>query len=349
VAPDQAGLFSRQQALLANLSEGSFERGRRRIGLARAARGVYTALDLDAFDPRTRHLLQARALMLSLGDDWCAGRRTAAVLHGLPLLGFAPSEVQLTRPRSSARVRSSSRHRHINTLLPEERTLVDDLATTTLPRTVFDLARCESRWSAVVVMDAALRAGVPLDELERVLRAHPGWPGIRQARWALAFADGRSESPLESLGRTTCVVEGLPVFEPQVLVLVHGEPIARVDGLWRERLVVFEGDGAVKFDGAGVLPALLTRQERLREAGLPVVRADWGDLTRRRAQWAEGARRELAENPGRLRPGVELVSTTVRVTPLERHDHYRWERPARLSSQHAATGGSSADAKRPVA
>ena len=40
--------------------------------------------------------------ILSLGDEWCVARRTAAVLLGLPLLGRAPTEVQLTRARSTS-------------------------------------------------------------------------------------------------------------------------------------------------------------------------------------------------------------------------------------------------------
>lgn len=352
VAHDQAGLFGRQQALEASTSAGAFERARR-AGLARVAHGVHTAEDLAVLDRRQRHLLEARALILSLGDEWCLARRTAAVLHGLPLLGRAPAEVQLTRPRTTRRVRSSTRHRHINVLLPSERTVVDELPTTTLARTVFDIARRESRRSAVVAMDAALGAGVPREEVEALLREHRGWPGCRQAQWACQFADGRAESPIESLGRTVCLEEGLPLFEPQVLVVVDGEPIARVDGLWRERLVVFEGDGAMKFDGIGVLPALLVRQERLREAGLPVVRAGWHDLIRRSSQWAAGARRELAENPGRLRPGVELISTVPTVRPLERTDHYTWPPlpvlPPRLSTQHAARRGPDTPSRRRVA
>ena len=110
---------------------------------------------------------------------------------------------------------------------------------------MFDLARTESLRSGVVTADAALRSGLPREELVRVLDAHRGWPGVRRARTALAFADGRSESPLESLGRLTCLEEDLPVFEPQVEVWLDGELIARVDGLWREQLVVFEGDGAM--------------------------------------------------------------------------------------------------------
>lgn len=348
VADDQHGLFGRHQALSAAASEGAFNR-RRTASTSTPARGVYLTLSAEATNPRDRHLLAARATIMSLGDSWCVARRTAAVLHGLPLLGYTSTEVQLTRDRARRSVRSSSRHRHINALLDAERTVLDGIPTTTLARTVFDLARRESIRSAIVVCDAALRSGLTPGEVVAVLEAHRGWPGARRARAVLAFADGRAESPLESLGRLTCLEEDLPVFEPQVEVRLYGDLIARVDGLWREQLVVFEGDGAMKFDGEGVLPELLVRQERLREAGLTVVRAGWGDVTRRRQQWAAGVRRELAENPGRLRGGVELASTRPDGRPLDRNDHYLWTPPIRLSTQHAALATSGPPSGRRVA
>ena len=291
------------------------------------APGVLIEASAVPVERRAEHLLVARAEILSLGDHWCCARRTAAVVHGLPLLGWAPASVQLTRDRTTPRVRSDSRHRHINTLPPSERTVVDDLPVTTRARTVFDIARRESFRSGVVVADAALRSGLAPQELLELLDLHPRWPGVRKVRRVLAFADGRAESPLESLGRVTCLEEDLPVFEPQVEVWVDGRFVARVDGLWREQLVVFEGDGGMKFTDESVLPALLRRQERIREAGLPVVRGFWEDVTRRRAAWATGVRRELADNPGRLRDGVDLRPTEVVPKPLDRSDHYRWPPP----------------------
>lgn len=326
LAAEQGGLFSRGQALEDGWTKGALDRALASGRTLALVPGVHLdAQHLAGLSRRDMHLLSARAAVLGLGDAWYAARRTAAVLHGLPLLGRAPGEVQLVRARRQRSVRSSSRHRQINGLEPWETTVVDGIPTTTLARTVFDLARRESFRSGVVVADAALRAGLDRDELRAVLDAHRGWPGTRRARQVVDFADGRSESPLESQFRVTCSEEGLPVFEPQVQVWLHGELIARVDGLWREHLVVFEGDGAVKFrdDPDDAVPALLVRQERLREAGLPVVRGFWRDQ-RRREQWAQGVRRALADNPGRLRPGVELRSTPLRVVPLDRSDHYRW-------------------------
>jgi hypothetical protein len=325
IAREQHGLFSRTQALEDGWTRGRLDRALARGAVVSLAPGILTlAADLEGISRRDRHLLEARALVLAHGDDRHLARRSAAVLHGLPLLGLAPAQVQLTRDARGNKAKSRSRHLRVTELHGTERTRLDELPVTSLARTVYDLARGESLRSAVVVADAALRTGMHRDELLEVLRRHPRWPGSRRAREAILFADGRSESPLESLGRLVCHEEHLPVFEPQVELWHHDELVARLDGLWRDRLVVFEGDGGMKFTGEGVLPALLRRQERIREAGLPVVRASWEDVTRRRKAWAAGVGAELADNPGRLRGGYSLVSTSVRPALLERGDHYRW-------------------------
>lgn len=326
ITQDQDGLFTRAQASAAGWSKGALDRAVARGSLVALACGVYAeASVLTELTRRERHLREAHATILSLGDQWRVARRTAAILHGLPLLGTAPAQVQLTRPRTTRLVRSSSRHRHINGLADHETVRLHGLPSTSLVRTVFDLARHESFRSGVVVADAALRAGMPLDDLRAVLDEHRSWPGSRRACAVLAFADGRAESPLESLGRVTCLEEGLPVFEPQVEVWQDGELIARVDGLWRDALVVFEGDGALKFTEAGVLPALLDRNERLRDTGLDVVRAGWPDVTRTRKRFAGRVADRLASGATRrLAPGVVLVSTRVRPQPLSTEDHYRW-------------------------
>jgi hypothetical protein len=91
VAIDQHGLFSRRQALETLPSAGALERVRRSQPLTALTRGVYTAEDLEALDRRSRHLVEARGMLLALGDSWVVARRSAAVLHGLPLLGHAPA------------------------------------------------------------------------------------------------------------------------------------------------------------------------------------------------------------------------------------------------------------------
>ena len=59
----------------------------------------------------------------------------------------------------------------------------------------------------------------------------------------MGLADGRAESPLESLGRLALLEAGLPRPELQVdLYGPHGF-VARVDGWYEEAAVAIEFDG----------------------------------------------------------------------------------------------------------
>ena len=90
------------------------------------------------------------------------------------------------------------------------------------------------------------------------------------------------------------------------------ELVARLDLVLRGQLLVLEPDGAVKFDGPGVLPNLLARQEGIRNCGLDVVRVGWGDVAGDTRPFGDRVRRRLAEGSlRRLAPGVRLVASRV--------------------------------------
>ncbi|MCU1594325.1 MAG: Uncharacterized protein JWO12_1717 [Frankiales bacterium] len=321
IAAAQRQLFTRAEADDKSGVDWGLESGQ----LTALAPGVLIATAaLAALTGKDLYETRLLAELLHRGDEWHANRRSAAVVHGLPLLGCPPTAPLLVRERRNATERSSSRFRHLSALPPCERDCVNGIRVTSLPRTVFDISRREAFRSAVIVADAALRSGVPREDLQACADRHPRWPGLRAARDVIAFADGRAESPLESLGRVGCRSQGLPVFEPQVEVWVGRRMIARVDGLWRDQLLVFEGDGAVKFKGGADL-RLLGRQEDLRATGLDVLRADWDELHSRQDDFGQRVRARFRERTqATLAAGVRLVSTTVRPTPLSAEDTYRW-------------------------
>jgi hypothetical protein len=100
-------------------------------------------------------------------------------------------------------------------------TTVDGIPTTDAARTVVDLARWISYRSGVVVADSALRGGVSPPELAATAADCARWPGIRQARDVIAFADGLAASPLESVSRVAFNNAGLP---PPRLQVPIGDP-----------------------------------------------------------------------------------------------------------------------------
>lgn len=257
-----------------------------------------------------RHLVTTAALLEAHPDGWYASRRTAALVHGLPLIGKLPARPQLVRDRGAVTDRGSRRTERVTPLPAAHRSLVDDVPVTSLARTVVDVARDASLQQAVVIADAVLRAGVGSDELEEVLAFCTRWPKLSQARDVIAFADGRAENSFESLSRLAFRILGLPVPEPQVEIWADGALVARVDFLWRDHLVVGEADGRSKYTKIEQFYAEKRREETIRDLGLEVVRWDWDAALHPDEDLKDSVARSLARGRlNRLRSDVRLVST----------------------------------------
>ena len=203
--------------------------------------------------------------------------RSAAVLHGLPLIE-RPGTPELTAlvltalgTRSATRVRGAGL---------EEGDVVPwfGLPVTAVARTVIDLSRLDRR-SGLVAADAALRAGLASrSDLAAAAQRCAGWPGARSAREVIGLASPLAESPLESLTRLCVLDAGLPPPEPQVRIADPRDGWwCRVDLLWRDQRVVLEADGKIKYTDAELWREK-RRQVRLERLGYRVVRAIWADV-----------------------------------------------------------------------
>ncbi|WP_162605692.1 type IV toxin-antitoxin system AbiEi family antitoxin domain-containing protein [Jiangella aurantiaca] len=167
---------------------------------------------------------------------------------------------------------------------------------------VADLARTGPILPALVAADAAAALGADLAD---ALRYMSHWPGVGRARWVAEHADPGAESPLETLGRFTCLQFDLPLPVCNAWV-GEGGPEYRVDGLWPFHGVVFEADGALKYDNRPDASRIVARQGerewRLRRLGLDVVRFGWDLAWRNRAELAARFAGLLREHAGRERP-----------------------------------------------
>jgi hypothetical protein len=274
--------------------------------LIRIGWGYYATADLADLIPRLpagRLLLSAAAAAAALGPAAVVSHQTAAQLHGLSLLGPPPAALSVTRPpgvgsrsgRPGVCVRCAALPiEHVGGRLA--------VPVTTVARTVIDLARLLDFRAGVVVADSALQQKLTSKkELRAVVAACRQWPGIRSAAQVVEFADGKAESPLESLARIVFRDCGLPPPELQVEIS-DDEFIGRVDFLWREFRTIAEVDGAGKYDDRGLAMRQLRRDKRLREAGYEVVHFDWKEIngdrgyvaTSVRAAFAQGRRRGTA-------------------------------------------------------
>ena len=168
---------------------------------------------------------------------------------------------------------------------------------------------------AVAVADAAGR-DVARAEVVSALARQAGWPYADAARTALSLVDPRRESWLESWSVVRLHARGVPLPEPQARVEdSRGRFVARVDWWWPELGVVGEADGREKYRRAGLrtpddaerqLREEKEREDRLRDAGLDVVRYGTRDAVQLDGLVARWHRAVERADPGRV---------TARITP----------------------------------
>ena len=271
--------------------------------------GVFvTAADLAEVERTGRRPgLDALAVTTSIGRSSAVlSGATAAWVWGLPRPLGEPSGVHLTDP---GRWRRGRGWLMTHADLPEDEVTARGAYRVTTPaRTVVDLARRWPEVHAVAAVDAALLRGLATrDELARVLARQPSVPGIPRSVRAVALADGRAESWLETWGRLTFAALGLPPFVPQVELWVEGRLSKVVDGWYPDAAVAVEFDGRVKYrrPGYGRTPEEeLWREKRsedlLGSLGVRFVRVAAEDmaLARRDRLAALVQRRLTSEGPG---------------------------------------------------
>ena len=216
----------------------------RRAIAAGEARGIHRIgpggfVDAEVWStawPAGRHLLAVAAYeRRRRGDRPVYSHVTAAILHGLPLWGRAPERVHVSGPQHNGAVARGTpvvaRHR---CAVPDPDVVdLGRVCATGIERTLADVLRDASRATALVIADAALRRAAfdaehriydsdAADALRTAVaeRLHAGARGVRQARELLDLADGRAESPGESVSRL--LLHDLGFARPRLQVRVDG-------------------------------------------------------------------------------------------------------------------------------
>jgi len=288
-----AGVATAAELAASGISRGQLQRLVRRGALLRLARGGYASAALVAAqsgDGATEHAVLAAAALMVAGTGTVVSHHSAALIHGLDMLGRGTERiVALTRlPASTSRRSGPPGVRlHVAALPAGHVVTCHGMPVTSVARTVIDLARTSSFPAGVVAADSALRINKTAKaELQSVIAACPRWPGLQVARQVAAFCDGRSESVLESVSRVAFRGQGLPAPELQVWVGDETEVIGRADFLWRTQRTIAEADGAIKYADPSRAMAQLERDARLREAGFEVVHFTWQGITQAPGQVA---------------------------------------------------------------
>ncbi|MFI5711023.1 DUF559 domain-containing protein [Kribbella sp. NPDC051620] len=196
---------------------------------------------------------------------------SAAILHGFDVLE-APPATQVTVPRGQHR-RASTLACHLH--------WADDVPAldgrTTKLRTVLDCARTLPFAEGLCVADSALREGVVQRDQLVAAAATLAGPGSARARRVAADADGRAESPLESVLRAVLLEAGIEEFVPQWVVQDRTFS-ARIDLAHPRMKLALEADSFAHHGTRSALARDCRRHTNLTVRGWRMLRFSWEDV-----------------------------------------------------------------------
>jgi hypothetical protein len=301
----QDSAFTFQDGLTSGLSKGQLRHPR----LIRISRGIC------AIQPAGLDLAARVRPFTRVADSSAASHDTAARLWGFPEPATTRFDrrIHISRPSGAARMQRPGVVGHRSGLLPDEVVYVDGVWVTTRTRTWLDLAEILELDDLVVIADYLLRNPRPAfegraepyatrEELQSMLRRHPGKRGLRKARAALALARIGADSPPETRLRLAMARAGLP--EPEI-----NKPIMDGGGnaLHPPDLSLPEYRIAIEYEGEGhgnadQIDRDIAREERARAA-------DWEEVRISKRHMANGARR-----------AVEKIAVALRARGWRRED-----------------------------
>ena len=257
-------------------------------------RGVYVTEDRwRRADAGERYRLLVRATALAARSQPVFSHQSAAVLHGLPIIGGWPDTVHTITSGASGGSRNRFTTGHQGSA-PEVVETASGCQVTSLARTLVDVAASSSLLVGVTMLDHALRVGqeraarargrrdgglaesalpgVTKEELYRELDAVNPRTGRRRAEQAIAFASPLAANPGETLSRVRIFELGFEVPELQVRFpdILGGD--VWVDFFWRRVRKIGEFDGFLKYAPGPVLgdrdPSAVVWAEKQREDAL---------------------------------------------------------------------------------
>jgi len=242
-----------------------------------------------ATTPEAIHRLETLAVLRSFDNRVAASHHSALALHRLPFWQVRTETIHVCRVTGrSSRVRGRLHIHESQTHAPLLVSKLHGELTTCAGLAAIGTAMEDGVEAGVVAMDAALHRGLTTtDELEALVALMRSTPDVTRARQALTHADGRAESPGETLTRLILTaMPGLPPITPQLpFEDAYGRVWAMADFGVGPHLVV-EFDGLKKYRAAEgrnprqveeIVVAEKRREDRIRAERRVVVRLVWAD------------------------------------------------------------------------
>jgi Transcriptional regulator, AbiEi antitoxin len=275
VARRQHGVLGRSQLTELGLTKSNIEYRLQAGRLQLLHRGVYGLGPLQS--KRARWL----AAVFAGGPEAVLSHRSAAELWGL--IGGVSGPIHLT---VSVRRRRPGILLHRSNVPDDERTEVEGIPVTTVPRTILDCAPAMTarRLERLINEADVLRLYDQLS-LPTLLHRYPRRPGSRALWDPLSKRNGGStftRSDLEELLIELADEVGLRRPETNVVLEIDGETF-EIDALWRAERVAVELDSREFHLTPLAFEADRRRDRKLSVAGWRPIRITWWQITRERA------------------------------------------------------------------
>jgi len=273
LAERQFGTVSRSQLRELGMSDTAIDERVMAGRLHRLHRGVF-AVGHRVLSIQGRRM----AALLASGSGAVLSHGTAAALWGIR--GSAGGHIHVTTAKKR---RSSGSIRHHFSLLPDdEKTTVEVIPTTTVPRTIFDMAATSSIDRIEdMIRESEYRRLYDRLSLIDLLERYPRRRGAPRIRVALkrieSLPAGRPVSPLEERFLPFLRQHGLPRPRLNEWIDVGAERF-KVDCRWPGTNQIVELDGWEAHGTRSAFRADRTRDRVLRVAGYTVTRISWAQL-----------------------------------------------------------------------
>jgi hypothetical protein len=233
-------------------SAGLSRKRQRQPDIAIPSRGIRIPLDSSADAPANLHaytaLDDASILTHHSGARiWCAG---------LPSWMQEDWRIHVARDRNSSKPRRRNVVGHRMTFRPGEVVMHDGVRVTSPARTWLDLASLLTVDELIAAGDSIVVAHGPdfprpkaplatIEDLRRIVAAHPGMRGMKTARLALSEIRVGSDSPQETKMRL--LLSRTKLGEPVLNHVIHnswGQPAVWPDAAYAEHRLALQYDGA---------------------------------------------------------------------------------------------------------
>jgi len=275
LATIQEGIVNDAQLVTLGLSRKAIQRRVESARLQRIHRGVY-AVGHRALSPRAR----SRAAVMACGPGALLSHRSAAVLWGLMRCSQTRSEV--TVPGDRARRIPGVQTRVSGRLAPQDRTVCEGIACTSVPLTLLNVAAVENRRRLERACDEAeVQRRFDLAAIEELLGRSRGCRGADRLRSVLeehAIGTTLTRSVLEERMLELCRASGVPpplVNEP---VMGGSGRWHDVDFLWKEQRVIIETEGGAFHSTRRAVERDRRREADLVRMGCRVLRVTWSQI-----------------------------------------------------------------------